>query len=313
MVFLIFQFSEELSAQTWTIKHINNRDYVTGNSIFKFYGFSKKSRKGNKLTFHSPSLNLTVYVGSQTLIINGIKFITSFSTVKHGSDVLVSRTDLTKLIDPILRPKYIRRRAKFNTVIIDPGHGGKDPGARCSLGSESAFALDTAFQLKRMLEKKGLKVYLTRKNNSFIPLRGRVAIANRFRNAIFISLHYNSGARSASGIETFALSPVGSSSTFQGTKHSDYVKFNGNHRDSENIALATAVHASAIHRMKVTDRGVKRARWTVLTGLQLPGLLFEGGFLSNRAEASKIAQASYRKRLAESITLGIMNYRKALK
>jgi N-acetylmuramoyl-L-alanine amidase len=91
------------------------------------------------------------------------------------------------------------------------------------------------------------------------------------------------------------------------------VRFRGNSRDSENIALATAVHASMLYQLKAVDRGVLRDRWFLLKGIQTPGILVEGGFITSPAECAKIHTPQYRERLAGSIAAGIMNYRNALR
>lgn len=299
----------------WKIKNVDGRDYVTASDIHRFYRFDKKHIHGKSVSFHhkgaSRELVMAGQVGSQTLTINQIKFIMSFPMILEGSEPMISRLDLCKLIDPVLRPADIRNSNVFNTVVLDPGHGGHDSGARCSLGKEADFALETAKMLKMELEKRGYRVYMTRSDDRYITLGNRVKAANKFSNAIFVSLHYNSGQSRAYGIETFALSPQGSSSVY-GARSSDYKEMSGNKRDSENIALATAVHAAAMHHISTIDRGIKRARWSVLTGLQLPGILFEGGFLSNPAEARKVASPSHRRRIAQAIATGIDNYRKAL-
>src|SRR5690606_21185150 len=174
------------------------------------------------------------------------------------------------------------------------------------------FALDTARRLRDLLKKKGFKVFLTRDSDRYVTLGDRVKFANTKSNAIFISLHFNSAQPRAYGIETFALSPQGASSTFTGARSSDHVNLTGNARDSENIALATAIHAYTLRRAPTIDRGIKRARWSVLTGLRLPGVLFEGGFLSNPNEARKVASSDHRQKLASAICEGIVNYRNAL-
>lgn len=300
----------------WQEVKINGRRYISAGSMADFYRFDKVTIQGKKIRFHSEKAGLTMsgQVGSQTLMINRIKFILSYPILKHGNHVVVSRLDLCKLIDPVLRPSKSKTRGRkiFDTVVIDPGHGGHDSGAYCALGKESNFALDSANHLKRELMKRGYKVVLTRSSDRYITLGDRVKAANRYKNAIFVSLHYNSGQSRAYGIETFALSPQGSSSTFVGRRSSDYLSLQGNDHDSENIALSTAIHASAMHDIRTIDRGIKRARWTVLTGLKIPGVLFEGGFLSNTSEARKIATVTHRKKIAASIADGIDNYKKAL-
>jgi N-acetylmuramoyl-L-alanine amidase len=225
---------------------------------------------------------------------------------------LFSRLDLCKLIDPVLRPSYINSSEAFDTIVIDPGHGGHDSGAKGVYGYEKDFTLKLGMLLKADMEKRGIKVVMTRSDDRFITLEDRVKIANKIPHSIFVALHFNYGGSAATGIETYALSPQGTASDY-GPRSVDYVAFNGNQRDYENIALATAVHAAVVHRFKMADRGVKRARWYVLTGLQKPGILFEGGFVSNANDGRLIAAENFRTELAHTIGDAIMNYRRALK
>ena len=243
---------------------------------------------------------------------NSIKFILSNPVAEDDGKVLISRVDLCKLIDPVLRPSYITTSAPFDTVVLDAGHGGHDSGARGVYGFEKDYTLAMVLAVRDALLKRGIKVKTTRDTDVFIPLHGRVDVANATPNSILVSLHFNSGGSTATGIETFALSPQGSSSTFMGERGWDTSAFSGNRQDSENIALATAVHAMVINKFKVVDRGIKRARFTVLTGCLRPGILFEGGFVTNAEECRLIAAPSYRQLLANTIADGILNYRKAL-
>jgi N-acetylmuramoyl-L-alanine amidase len=316
LIAMVFLSSAMAVKFKWQEVTVNGRGYIPAKDIVNFYKFDKKTQQGNVVRFHSDRARLTMkmQVGSQTLMINRIKFIMSYPVTVHQGHVMVSKLDLCKLIDPVLRPSKTVSQRVFDTVVIDPGHGGHDSGAYCALGKESDFVLDTGRHLKRELEKRGYHVVMTRTTDKYITLGNRVKFANRYKNAVFVSLHYNSGQSRAYGIETFALSPQGSSSTYVGHRTSDYLNFQGNDNDSENIALSTAIHASAMHHIRGTiDRGIKRARWTVLTGLKIPGVLFEGGFLSNANEARRIASSSHRRKLAQSIAEGIDNYRDALK
>lgn len=295
----------------WELLNYQSRDYITAHSIHRFYRFSNLSVEGNNVWFRSPVLIMKATIGSQDLLINNIKFVMSYPVVSLNDKPCFSRLDLCKLIDPVLRPSYIGSAAPFDTVIIDPGHGGHDSGAKGIYGYEKDFALKLAFSLKTSLERKGLKVVMTRSTDTFLSLGSRVAIANKVPNSIYVSLHFNSGGSAATGIETFALSPQGSASVY-GAREVDYVAFSGNQRDSENIALATAIHAGVVHHFKLVDRGVKRARWHVLKGLQRPGILFEGGFVTNANDGRLIAAENFRTELAGTIAQSIMNYRRAL-
>jgi len=291
---------------------MNGRDYVSASDVKKFYGFPSLRREGRAIWFRSQALIMKWSPGADDIFINNVKFCLSFPIEDRNGEAMVSRVDLAKLLHPIIRPSHIQNAVPFNTVVIDAGHGGEDSGAVGPYGSEKNYTLDTAFRLKKRLEAAGYKTVLTRSTDVFITRPGRVAIANRYPTAIFVSIHFNSFGSSAAGLETFALAPAGTANTDKALKESDFSMRRGNERDSENIALATAVHANCLARLRGIDRGVKRDRFDVLTGILRPGILVEGGFVSNPAEGAKIHRPEYRENLAEAILGGIQNYRKAL-
>ena len=298
---------------TWEVVKIAGRDYVTGDSIHRFYRFSTYKVEGKHVWFRSTNLIMKAGLGSQELLINNIKFVLSFPVESSGGKAVFSRLDLCKLIDPVLRPSYITGAEPFDTVVLDAGHGGHDSGAKGVYGYEKDFTLKMAYAVKSALEKRGFKVIMTRTTDVFISRTGRVAIANKTPNCIFVSLHFNSGGSSATGIETFALTPQFASASLERGGGYNSAGLTGNQQDSENIALATALHALVIHRFKLVDRGIKRAQWTVLTGCQKPGILFEGGFITNAKECQLVASQTYREALANTIGDAVMNYRRALK
>lgn len=296
----------------WKVVKVQGRDYVTGQSMQLFYRFNTHKVEGKHVWFRNPNLIIKGQVGSQELLVNNIKFILSYPVLYQGGQALFSRLDLCKLIEPVIRPSYIGSSSIFDTVVLDAGHGGHDSGAKGVYGYEKNYALAMVFAVRDALIKRGFKVILTRSNDTFLSLTSRVAVANKTPNSIFISIHFNSGGSAASGIETFALTPQGSaSSVARGGGFSNTARV-GNQFDSENIALATAVHAQVVHRFKLLDRGIKRARWTVLTGCTRPGILFEGGFVTNSRECQLIASDQYRKALSEAIGDAVTNYRRAL-
>jgi N-acetylmuramoyl-L-alanine amidase len=296
----------------WEIFHYQGADYVTANSIHRFYRFHDLATDGNRVSFSSPVLVMRATLGSQDLLINNIKFVLNDPVLELNGKPCFSRLDLCKLIDPVLRPSYINTSSGFDTVVIDPGHGGHDSGARGIYGYEKDFALKLAFNLKSQLEAQGIRVVMTRTTDTFISLGGRVQFANKIPNSIYVSLHFNSGPSTGTGIETFALTPQGASSVY-GSRTVDAYSFNGNQRDSENIALATAIHASVVNHFKLVDRGVKRARWYVLKGLERPGVLFEGGFVTSPNDGRLIAADNFRQEMAATLCQAIMNYKRALR
>ena len=300
----------------WEIVKIEGLDYVTADSVRNFYnplyGFTTFRLQGNHFWLGSSKLILKAQVGSQEILINNIKFILSFPVQSHNGKVLFSRLDLCKLIDPVLCPSHIQNAEYFDTVVIDAGHGGHDGGSRGIYGYEKDFALKMAMSVRTALMQRGFKVILTRANDTFLTLGGRVAIANQTPKSIFISLHFNSGGSAASGIETWALTPQSAAATITRGGGYNVNGVTGNKQDSANIALATAVHANVISRFKFVDRGIKRAQWSVLTGCKRPGILFEGGFVSNAKECLLVASDAYRQQVSAAIGDAVMNYRKAL-
>ncbi|PYJ75050.1 MAG: hypothetical protein DME77_10200 [Verrucomicrobia bacterium] len=168
------------------------------------------------------------------------------------------------------------------TVVIDAGHGGFDrggiPGQRIP---EKEMTLDVAQRLKGVLTAAGYRVVMTRDSDVFVPLATRVAIANSYRNAIFVCIHFNSAKRmGAGGIETYFYS-----------------------RDS--LPLASAVHYFVAGGAPSANRGVRRRGFYVLRKTGIPAVLVECGFLTNPTEGAYAESTSYRQKLATEIAAGI--------
>jgi N-acetylmuramoyl-L-alanine amidase len=168
------------------------------------------------------------------------------------------------------------------TVVIDAGHGGYDrggiPGQRVA---EKEMTLDVAQRLKKVLAANGYRVVMTRDSDVFVPLGTRVAIANSYADAIFVSVHFNSAKRSgASGIETY----------FYGR---------------ESLPLASAIHYFVAGGAPSSNRNVRRRGYYVLRKNRNPAVLVECGFLTNPTEAALAQSASYRQKLAEEIAAGV--------
>lgn len=180
-------------------------------------------------------------------------------------------------------PGGLRSAGHFDTVVIDAGHGGHDAGARAVSGSsEKHLALDTARRLSRTLRASGLRVVETRNADYFVTLDKRVAVSNRSRNVVFVSIHYNWVKRSKpSGIETFFYS-----------QHSS--------------RLAANIQREVLKTSSALNRGVKRRGFYVLKNNKRPAVLCELGFVSNPSENRKIQSAATRQRLAEAVARGIL-------
>ena len=323
----LLAFTLSASAQ-WEEKTINGRGYVSTNSMKTYYGFNSLNQSGKEITLKRQSPNdpkrgiiVTMRDGSQECLMNGVKFVFTYPVISTDGKTWISKMDLVKLVHPVLMPGDIREAANFRTVIIDPGHGGKDPGATNSLGTEASYNLKVGMYLKDILEKSGFKVIMTRDSNRYLSLQQRVDVANQSReNAIFVSIHHNSGQSAARGIETFTLSPVGVAHYGSNLKASDLQTRNGNFHDSANVALATAVHGTLLTTLKdektkkayTLDRGIKRARFSVLSGVKHPSILVECGFMTHPYEARLINDTGYQKTVAKSIAFAIQRYRSAV-
>lgn len=295
---------------------IDGRDFVSVSSIKNFYGFTTMSQRGNSLILEIPKKKrMSLTIGGRECLMNEVKFVFTHPVIASGEKAFISRIDLSKLIDPVLRPRFIKNAENFGTIILDPGHGGKDAGATNSLGTEAIYNLKVAAMTKLMLEKRGFKVVMTRESDRYLSLQERVNLANaRTENALYISIHFNAGGCEARGIETFTLSPAGVSHYGRDTIASDYATRAGNEHDSANVALATAVHGSVLRKLGTNtfDRGIKRARFSVLSGVRHPAILFEGGFMSHQREARLIHNERYQKAIASGIVDAIARYRSAL-
>ncbi len=174
----------------------------------------------------------------------------------------------------------------FETVVIDAGHGGRDKGGSWGKVYEKHLALDTAFRLERYLKKKGYRVVMTRTVDEYLTLGQRAAIANRYKNAIFVSVHINKASRTgAAGIETFYYGAKGK-------------------------ALGQFVQSNMISKVGATDRGNKKASYYVLRKSYNPAILAEIGFVSNSGERQRMKKGFYRDALAKAIADGIIAYDK---
>lgn len=285
---------------------IGGTDYVKLADVWKYYGFTTRKGRAGCVSYGAGNRTVSIRPGKQDFYVNNYRYILSFPVKDYGAELYISATDLTKLVDPVLRPKYSEKSGTLRTVVIDPGHGGHDSGAVSTYAREKDCNLAVALKLREKLQKKGYKVVMTRDSDFFLTLQQRVQVANKEPDSIFVSIHHNSGGSSATGIETFTLAPHGTTSPFARTRRTEDLA--GNNQDSENIALATAVHSRAIRASRAFDRGIQRARFSVLCTIQRPAILFEGGFVSNAVEGRKIATAEYQDMLAENICQGIVSY-----
>lgn len=298
----------------WNVVTQQGRRYVPLEDVARFYQLSRPVSSGNGFTLLGTGKSVRGSVGSREIYLNNVKHILCFPVESGNGGALISAMDVTKIIEPVLRPGKIKDATLVQTVVLDAGHGGHDGGARGAYGNEKAFTLDVVLRAKQLLEAAGFKVRLTRASDVFIPLEQRAAIANRYPNGIFVSVHFNKGSTGAgTGIETYCLAPRGvPSMDAESVSYSDLRQYSGHRNDAENVALATACHASMLRRLRVFDRGIKRARFVVIRDVKIPGVLLEGGFVDNANDGRLIASPDYRQRMALAILDGVNAYRRAV-
>lgn len=202
---------------------------------------------------------------------------------------------------------------EFNLVVIDPGHGGDDSGAMMGGMVEKDLTLDVAQRVDRKLHENGLSTMMTRSADAYVSLAERAAISNRADSAIFVSIHFNDGARAeASGVETYFAERQATS----GLKIATWLPFLHASSDvprPQSQSLAAFIQQEMVKETQAPDRGTKAEQFFVLANAKHAAALVEGGFLTNKDDAQKLANAEYREHLAGAIAKGIVNYRETLK
>jgi N-acetylmuramoyl-L-alanine amidase len=305
-------FSIAIAAVEWQVIKINGHDYLSVDNISQFYGLpAEVVPSGAKIQSETANHPLEFISGSREAMINGARSWLCFPVIEQGGKPLVSRTDLAKTIEPLVRPHRVADVGKVETVVLDPGHGGHDKGQVSRYGAEKDFALDVARKLRPILQAKGFRVIMTREGDYFVPLEVRAQIANSARNSIFVSIHFNAtnDDPNATGFEIFSFTPRGAPSTSDGMVTSRSFNMQpGSSVDAQSMALSACIYHSVLGQLREYDRGIKRARFAVLRLTKVPAVLIECGFLTERGESKLISNKDWRAKLAGAIGIGIENY-----
>jgi N-acetylmuramoyl-L-alanine amidase len=194
----------------------------------------------------------------------------------------------------------------FDTVVVDPGHGGTDEGADGHGLKEKNITLDLAHRIIPKLNALGFTAILTREADQFVSLPDRVAIANAVPGAIFISLHCNfSDNVNARGIEVYRCDSKSDAFNIRVSLTTGNAEAIG---DVES-RLAQALGDSVMQRLHCETRGLKIANFYVVRNIGFPAVLVECGFLSNADDAKQLADETYREKLAQALTAGVAAYR----
>ncbi len=292
---------------------------------------------GKKITLYREGLRIDMAIGSDLVLINSKKN-NLYETVKVFNNEVALPLVLADKVFAVISPAvYTPRRPvaggtyRIKRIVLDPGHGGRDPGAISPEGlREKNIVLEIAKELKGYLERQGIEVILTRSDDRFVSLWRRTHLANLKKADLFISIHVNSSRHEeAKGFELYYLSEkMNDSARALARAENSSLELEGEKFPNTNTALAATVwdlvqtenRSEAIQLSNcignsvdkvdwMRNRGIKGALFYVLKGANMPAILVEAGFISNINESRKLKNHSYRQELVKAIGEGIMDFK----
>lgn len=284
---------------------VNNTAYVSLESIRSFYKLTPQpaAAGGGEIVVGNGGMQLAFHRRSSEARIGGYRCRLSHPVTEDSrGDLLISKTDAVKLIDPLLRPTYIAPRRVVRSVVIDPGHGGQDVGIVSNQVREADLTLLLARKLKNILTQRGVNVLLTREQNHAVSDRQRINTLTQADAPVFISLHANSGRSDIKGIETYSLQPAG----IEGSA------LPGNATDEANSALAFCLHSSLVSATGAEDGAFRRARFSLLSSTTCPAAMVLVGYATHPEESAALNTEEYQDKLALAIADGITTFAKAV-
>jgi N-acetylmuramoyl-L-alanine amidase len=259
---------------------------------------------------------------SREIFFDGLRMFLGDPASGGGREIGIGETDYQRRLLPLLRPQFAGPPPRPpRIIVIDPGHGGSDHGTenrRLGL-MEKTFTLDVGLRLRTLLEAEGYSVVMTRTDDTRLApgqvedLQRRAEVANLARADLFLSIHFNSVAPDTKtrGTEVYIFPPEHQRSSASWQEHRDDSESEpsaANRNDCWNTVFAHALHRELLRALHTDDRGEKLRHLGVLRGLRCPGALAECAFLSNDAEAMRIATPAFRQQVAEGLDAGIRAY-----
>ncbi|HEY4302794.1 MAG TPA: N-acetylmuramoyl-L-alanine amidase [Candidatus Didemnitutus sp.] len=320
-----------LPAQTagqklWPVRAIHGLDRIDVHDIAERFGLTAEwAKSGLAIELTAGGRTRMVFESRQLDIhFDGLRVFLGEPVLAERNTLWVSKLDVIKIVAPLLDPKGHLDKlpaAVPKTIVLDPGHGGSDPGTHNPLYRlwEKDVTLDVSLRLRALLEARGWKVIMVRdrdvelSHDKKADLAMRDELANRNKADLFLSIHFNSAPETTSGVETYTMAPqfmlsTGSESEDAMTK----VAFPSNRLDYANLFFGEKLHRAMIAQLKAPDRGYKRGRRAVTRALDCPGALVECGYLSSNSETRLIATPAYRQKIAEALATGLQNYADAI-
>jgi N-acetylmuramoyl-L-alanine amidase len=310
------------AAILWPTTKISGIDYVDVRAIAKAFDLKAEWTKpvGTLTLSDSKGVRFTLEANQKDFYFDRLRVFLGEAALRQKDTLWISKLDVVKIIAPLYRPAAhaaLLPAQAPKLLVIDPGHGGIDPGTQNEKlkVNEKTFTLDVAQRLEKLLEARGWQVLLVREKDTELSkdkkadLLMRSEFANRRKADLYLSIHFNSAGPTVSGIETYSLAPqymlsAGALQPDEMTK----VAYPGNRLDYANLLLGESLHRALIGGLKSSDRGYKHARQAVLRMLDCPGALVECAYLSNDAEARRVATPEFRQTIAESLAAGVENY-----
>lgn len=296
-----------MPAQAWLFRGLGLTEYLAP------YGFGPPSEHGRNAVYRSRTTTLIVESGSRRVVVNGVAIYLNQAIEKRNGDWAISPVDAADTIGALLRPAWALRKVSAALVMLDPGHGGEDPGTSTAEGiQEKRLTLDVALRVRRRLRESGVSVLMTRERDRAVELDERCFRAAQLGANAFISIHFNASRdRNIAGIETFIVPAAGypSTSEIDGRRAGGRGgACPGNRFDGANAVLSEFLQRGMLSQTGAPDRGIRRARYYVIRNAPCPAALVECGFLSNPREAKRIKDEAYRDRIAEGIARGVLTY-----
>jgi N-acetylmuramoyl-L-alanine amidase len=309
----------------WPVKRLYDVDYVEVQAIADRFGLKASwlvSGRVLQLTDAGGRVVLRFENRDRSFYFDGIRVFMAEPTVLSQGNFCVSRIDVIKTIVPLVHPAEYADRLPGppRLIVLDAGHGGADPGTRNLVMhlDEKNITLDVVQRLKKLLEGRGYRVILTRSDDTKLApaqrtdLEERDAVANRTKADLFLSVHFNSAVASVTGTETYVMTPQSELSTGEARDATVDKAFPANRLDFANIVLGYHLHRNLVNGLNSQDRGCKRGRRLVLCFPECPAALVEAAYLSNNADASRLATPEFRQKVAQSLADGIDEYSAAL-
>ena len=300
------------SAQMNTLKATAyaGKRYVALKDLAAKYGLPLTMPGGKALLIRGQYTSLQFTADGRQAVLNGSQVWLHMPVIKLRGNWSISDADVQFVVDPLVRPSAYLGAKGTRTVVLDAGHGGKDPGTTSKSGVlEKNLVLDIALRTRAHLAAAGVRVVMTRDTDRFWELEDRPYLAARGAGDAFVSIHMNAAAsRSVQGVETFVTAAENFPPTAETKLGGKYPAVPNNQFNHSNMALGNQIQRAVVGITRAEDRGLKHARFIVVRNAAMPAALVECGFLSNPQEALKLSTPSYRETLALGIAQGILNY-----